>query len=138
MTEINPQSDLPPQQAGEERPHKPADDREEVYYNGSPLLRGELGRFFLFALIGLVLIVGPLLLRFMAEVRVPWWLLLILIIAGVATILFPVMMLKTITYRISNYRIDYERGLFSKNIDTLELWHVEDVSLHQSLLDRML
>ena len=40
-------------------------------------------------------------------------------------------------YRISNYRIDYERGVLSKNIDTLELWHVEDIQFHQSLIDRL-
>ena len=40
--------------------------------------------------------------------------------------------------RVTNYRIDYERGLLSKNIDTLELWHVEDLRFHQSLVDRLL
>ena len=138
MTQSNPQSDLPAQQSEEDHPHKPADDREEVYYNGSPMLRGEVGRFLVFLLIGLVLIIGSILLRFKADVRMPWWLLLIFIIAGVIVICFPILMLKTVTYRISNYRIDYERGVLSKNIDTLELWHVEDVSLHQSLLDRIL
>ena len=45
---------------------------------------------------------------------------------------------RSMRYRISNYRIDYERGVFSKDIDTLELWHVEDLKFHQSLLDRIL
>jgi uncharacterized membrane protein YdbT with pleckstrin-like domain len=53
-------------------------------------------------------------------------------------VLIPIIMVKTYRYRISNYRIDYERGLLSRNIDTLELWHVEDISFHQSLLDRIL
>jgi len=119
-------------------PHKPPDDREEVYYSGSPLLRGELGRFFLFALIGAVLIAGSLLLKFMTETPMPGWLVFALILIGIVLVAWPILMLKTITYRISNYRIDYERGLLSKNIDTLELWHVEDVRLHQSLLDRIL
>jgi len=132
--------DVMPQPASidSQRPHKPADDTEEVYYQGSPLLRGEIGRFLLFVIFGLVLMVGPILLRTMADVHVPWWLLLASIAIGALLIAFPVMMLKTVTYRISNYRIDYERGVFSKNIDTLELWHVEDVRLHQSLMDRIL
>jgi hypothetical protein len=50
----------------------------------------------------------------------------------------PVLMAKSIRYRVSNYRIDYERGFFSRDIDTLELWHVEDLHFHQSLLDRLL
>src|SRR5439155_5522206 len=89
-------------------------------------------------LIGALLIVGSLLLKFMAGAPMPGWLVLVLILIGVVLIAWPIMMLKTVTYRISNYRIDYERGVFSKNIDTLELWHVEDVRLHQSLMDRIL
>ena len=39
--------------------------------------------------------------------------------------------------RITNYRIDLERGIFSKRIDTLELWHVNDVAFRQSFFDRI-
>jgi uncharacterized membrane protein YdbT with pleckstrin-like domain len=86
-----------------------------------------------------VLIIGPLLLRFTSlDVRIPWWLLLAFAVLGLIVIGFPVLMLRSVRYRVSNYRIDFERGLISKNIDTLELWHVEDVKLHQSLLDRIL
>jgi membrane protein YdbS with pleckstrin-like domain len=138
MTQTNPQSDLPPQQAVKEAPHKPADDREEVYYDGSPLLRGELGKFSIYFLIAMVLIIGPLVLRFAADVRIPALVLAILILIGLLVLFFPILKLKTIKYRISNYRIDFERGLIAKNIDTLELWHVEDVRLHQSMLDRLL
>ena len=139
MTQTDAQSNLPPEPSGGERPHRAADDREEVYYKGSPLLRGEVGRFLIFLIVGMVLIAGPLLLRFTSlDVRIPWWLLLIFVILGLMVIVFPALMLRTITYRISNYRIDFERGILSKNIDTLELWHVDDVKLHQSLLDRML
>ena len=42
------------------------------------------------------------------------------------------------SYRITNYRIDFERGWLSTTIDTMELWHVEDLKFHQSLLERML
>jgi hypothetical protein len=41
-------------------------------------------------------------------------------------------------YRITNYRIDFERGWLGKTIDTLELWHVEDIRYHQTFLDRLL
>jgi membrane protein YdbS with pleckstrin-like domain len=138
MTQVNPQSDLPPQGNLNEHPHKPADDREEVYYAGSPLLRGELGRCALYFVIGTVVIIGAILLQTMTEVHMPWWLMTLLILVGLAVIFWPVLLLKTIKYRISNYRIDFERGLIAKNIDTLELWHVEDVRLHQSVLDRLL
>jgi membrane protein YdbS with pleckstrin-like domain len=138
MTQMNPQSDLPPQQSVSDAPHKPADDREEVYYDGSPLVRGELGHFSLFFIIGILLVIAPLILRFGFDFRIPWAVIAILILIGLIVIVFPVLKLKTIKYRISNYRIDFERGLIAKNIDTLELWHVEDVRLHQSMLDRLL
>jgi len=32
----------------------------------------------------------------------------------------------------------WEFNLLSKNIDTLELWHVEDINFHQSLIDRLM
>jgi uncharacterized membrane protein YdbT with pleckstrin-like domain len=60
------------------------------------------------------------------------------IVVGLLVMLIPWIMTKTLRYRVSNYRIDFERGLLSRSIDTLELWHVEDISFHQSLLDRML
>ena len=41
------------------RPHKPADDKEEVYFEGSPLLRGDLGRLFIFAIIAAILVAIP-------------------------------------------------------------------------------
>ena len=67
-----------------------------------------------------------------------WWLTLIFILAGLACFIVPWLRTKMIRYRISNYRIDYERGLLGKNIDTLELWHVEDIRFNQTLIDRIL
>ena len=117
-------------------------DREEVYFDGSPLLRAELGRVFVWALIGVVLIAIPFLWPkwHWAAQKLPmrWWMTTVLVLLGLAVLFWPMLMIRTIRYRISNYRIDYERGVLSKNIDTLELWHVEDIHFHQSLLDRIL
>ncbi len=131
--------DLPIQNDPEnQRPHKPADDREEVYYQGSPLLRGEVGRLMLFWIIGLIILAIPIVLRVFQNEWPFWAITLACVIVGIILLLVPVVIVKTVRYRISNYRIDYERGLLSRNIDTLELWHVEDISFHQSLLDRIL
>jgi hypothetical protein len=120
----------------DDSPHKVADDQEEVYFSGSPLLRGDLLALGTHAIMGLVLIAVP----FVAGNRwtVPWFVYLVGMLAGLAVIGWPVLMVRCIRYRISNYRIDYERGLLSKHIDTLELWHVEDIKFDQSLLARML
>jgi len=121
-------------------PHKPADDREEVYFEGSPMVRGDMAKVSLFFLIGVVLIAAPLALMLLSKEHhspLPWWGSLALVVIGLLFILIPYLNLKRIRYRISNYRIDYERGLMSKTIDTLELWHVEDIKFHQSFFDRI-
>src|SRR5439155_17136136 len=59
----NPVSSIPAQPApvGDERPHRPADDTEQVYYEGSPMIRGEIGHFFLWTILCLLLIAVPIL-----------------------------------------------------------------------------
>lgn len=151
MTSFDPNAPLPntapqaqsPQQA---TAHRPPDDAEEIYYEGSPLLRGALGKGFLWISCGVILIVvaiAGVIYRFDHGApawvhQVPWWAYLILAVIGFCLILVPLIQSKTVRYRVSNYRIDYERGLFGRDINTLELWHVEDVSFHQSFIDRLL
>src|SRR5579863_6289633 len=135
MTNTNNPSEVPPaveQTVQPEAPHRPPDDVEETYYEGSPLLRGEMGKGLLWILIGLIFIAGAIAIPiFLPKAHVPWWVELILVLIGLGLVLVPVIQTKTIRYRVTNYRIDYERGIFSKDIDTLELWHVEDIRFHQ-------
>ena len=118
-------------------PHAPPEDIEETYYEGSPLLRGALGKGILWIIAGLILIAIAIASMIM-DWKFPWWLSLALVVVGLIIILIPVIQTKAIRYRITNYRVDYERGLLSKDINTLELWHVEDLRFHQNLLDRIL
>jgi len=118
-------------------PHAPPDHDEIVYYEGSPLVRGSLGHLFAFGFIGLILIALPVC-SWLFHWGFPVLLDAILIFCGIMTFLGPAARTKTVRYRITNYRIDYERGLLARNIDTLELWHVEDLHFHQSLLGRLL
>jgi membrane protein YdbS with pleckstrin-like domain len=128
---------------GGEAPHKPADDTEQVYFEGSPMLRGEIGRGLLYILGGLLLIALPIVwgvLRGRQNEPNPWWpwyVILACVVIGLILISIPFLWAKTVRYRIGNYRIDFERGIFSKSIDTLELWHVDDLSFHQSFLARL-
>ncbi len=121
----------------EVHPHTPADDREEIYFEGSPLLRGDLGRLFIAAVIAALFVAIPVLNHRFGWFPMRPWVWLIFIGLAIICLLIPVIMIRMIRYRITNYRIDYERGLLSKNIDTLELWHVEDIHFHQSLIDRL-
>ena len=122
------------------RADTPAAEEEKVYFEGSPLVRGHLSQLFIFGLIGALLIAIPFLWRYWQET---WpfgtmWSAFIFILAGLIFWVIPVLAAKTIRYRISSYRIDFERGLLGKKIDTMELWHVDDIKFNQSFLDRML
>ena len=44
----------------------------------------------------------------------------------------------TLKFLITTRAIDVESGLFSKNIETLQLWRVRDLEFHQTMTDRLL
>ena len=119
-------------------PHRATEDREEVYFEGSPLLRGELGKFFLLWVLGLALIASPILWWVFKGTWPHWIFTLVAALLGVLIMWIPIIIMRSVRYRISNYRIDYERGILGKKIDTLELWHVDDIRMEQSFLERML
>lgn len=125
------------QPAPDDRPHKPAGDSEEVYFEGSPLLRAEMGRVIAWGLGGVVLLAIPIANWLYFKREWPWWLNLGLIVIALVLFCVPMMLRKTLRYRITNYRIDITTGVFSRNVETLELWHVEEPRLHQSLLNRL-
>lgn len=115
----------------------PAPDVEVVFYEGSPKLRGELGLVFqCLAAAAVVIGIGVALTMFMNSF--PWWGLAIAILVGLLVLILPLLLVRKNRYKISNYRIDYEQGLISKRIDTIELWHVDDVQMRQSVIDRMM
>ncbi len=134
MTTSNPPGDT----TSDALPHKPADDSEQVYFEGSPLLRGQVASTAAWEIIGLLMIVAPLAWRIFNGAWPAAWVTLILILLGLLLWAVPLIRVKSQRYRVTNYRIDFERGLLSKTIDTLELWHVEDIRFHQSLLERIL
>jgi uncharacterized membrane protein YdbT with pleckstrin-like domain len=45
---------------------------------------------------------------------------------------------KSLRYKITERTIDYETGLLSRRIETLQLWRVQDIDFRQSLIQRML
>jgi len=116
--------------------HAEPGDQEEVYFEGSPPSRGFIRAMVMWGLIGLILIAGGV--YFALQHIGPWWIWLLMVGTGALIQCIPNLLAKSIRYRITNYRIDFERGLLSRNIDTIELWHVEDLHFHQSLLDRIL
>jgi uncharacterized membrane protein YdbT with pleckstrin-like domain len=44
---------------------------------------------------------------------------------------------KNTVYRITNDRIEFERGIFSKSVQNMDLWRVKDIDFNQSLVQRL-
>jgi len=117
----------------------PTGDVETIYFQGSPMLRGELMKTTFWLVSGLLIAALPSLIWvFKFDDFKIWWFWAISIFIGAIVVAVPIVVTKRIKYRISNYRIDREIGLLSKKIDTLELWHVEDIQFNQSMIDRIL
>jgi membrane protein YdbS with pleckstrin-like domain len=117
----------------------PRDNEEEtVYYEGSPAVRGHIARLLLFGLIGAALIAIPIAWRYVKGYWPLWWIVLLCVVAGILVWLIPTLAVKALRYRISSFRIDFEKGLLGKKIDTLELWHVDDIQFQQSFFERLL
>src|SRR5207249_954048 len=97
--------------------HKATGDQEEVYYEGSPLIRGSFGRVFLHGLIGIAIMslifVLPRLFKSFENFGHKGIVYMILVVVGLIVLLVPIVSIKRLRYRISNYRIDFERGLLS-------------------------
>jgi membrane protein YdbS with pleckstrin-like domain len=134
------QANLPP--GGKVPPPHPdpdvsaADDTQIIYYDGSPKLRGELGLLFTWFLIGVVIVAVPILILYFGGQISRWFVVLGALIA-IGCWFMPGLLVRREHFRITNYRIDMERGLLFKDLETLELWHVEDLSLRQSPIDRI-
>jgi len=114
-------------------PENMADTDEVVYFQGSPALRGSLGIVIFTGLLGVAALVAGVAFHARGAWILPAGILIAAILPAITVI-----QIRSVRYRISSYRIDFERGVLSKTIDTLELWHVEDIKFHQSLLDRIL
>ena len=127
-----------PDAPGDAQPHRPADDTEQVYYEGSPMIRAQMGTLFFWTLLAAILIAAPIVYRLLRGWWWPWYVTTGLIVVGLLLLVIPVLIVKQFRYRISNYRIDFERGLLGKKIETMELWHVDDIKFQQSFFDRLM
>ncbi len=66
-----------------------------------------------------------------------WWVNLTLVVIGLLVILIPFILVRRCGTASATTGSTTSRGLMSKSIDTLELWHVDDIKFHQSFFDRM-
>jgi membrane protein YdbS with pleckstrin-like domain len=139
MTESNETTPVPSSEsAADHAPHRPSGDEEIVYYEGRPLLRGDQAKAGIMLIIGVGLIALPILAWLFEWTWWNGWLTLISLLLAAIVIVVPMLAMRAIRYRVTSYRIDYERGILTKRIDTMELWHVEDIKFEQGLMDRIM
>ena len=149
MTQSNPQG--PTQSATPQPPnhnqgpggpggpgHVGAPDHEIVYYEGRPLLRADQAKAAFWLFVGIALIALPILAHMFEWTWWRTWMTIAAVIVAILAFVLPWLVIRATRYRITSYRIDFERGIFTKHIDTLELWHVDDIKFEQGLVDRMM
>lgn len=71
-------------------------------------------------------------------VRVCYWAGVLIVLVAVMRAVFRILYLKSVFYQISADRIEWNRGIFSRKVDNLDMFRVIDVKLRRSLLDCLL
>jgi hypothetical protein len=66
------------------------------------------------------------------------WPLWVLGLVGLPGIAWTVLQHLTTRYKVTTQRVEFERGVLSKTVDSLELWRVLDVRYKQTVFDRIL
>ncbi len=64
-------------------------------------------------------------------------LLLCLLVIPIPWALYRLLATKTTRFTLTNQRLKMESGIFSKSMDTLELYRIQDLSLHRTFLQRI-
>lgn len=121
-----------PQQPSDRKPPTPTE--EEVFFDGSPSWVGRTGPLLISFAIAALLVVIPIILQLMGHGQ--WWAIAGGIVLAIIVLMLQVLVQQSLRYRITNYRIDYQRGLLTRQIDSVELWYVDHINFRQSLLER--
>jgi membrane protein YdbS with pleckstrin-like domain len=60
-----------------------------------------------------------------------------LMAAAAIVFLFKIIKLKSVRYRVTTDRIEWTRGIFSRNVDNIDMFRIVDMSMHRSFSDRL-
>ena len=126
----------PPMVADARVTHNP-EMQEQVIYDGPVSWIGRRWAFFWTYLLALLLIIVPIGIRIWTQINEPWWVIAGAVILAVVLVVGQGFYHGTMRFRITNYRIDYERGMLTRKIDSLELWYIDHINFRQTLLERM-
>lgn len=117
-------------------PERKAPDEEQVFYDGPPSWTGRAGAIFISFIVAALLVVVPIILQLAGHGQ--WWLIAGGVVLAIVVLMLQVLLQRSLRYRITNYRIDFQRGLLTRQIDSLELWYVDHINFRQGLLERII
>ena len=133
-----------------QRPKQPKSDIDsKLYFQGAPSLLALLGTIItnavILAIFGFLAFfpmewLGKLATQPMGQMIAkyrPLVFIAVLVVIGISVI-WEILKLKAISYTITNDRIEFERGVFSRKTDNLDLFRIRDLALNRSLTDRLL
>ncbi len=105
---------------------------EKLVWEGSPKWQADFG---FLVLSGLIILGGlaqmVMLFRF-------WYVGLAMVFIGALMIVGIRLKRRHQRYKITNLILEFQEGVFSTNIDNMELWRINDIGYHQNLFDKIL
>lgn len=108
---------------------------QQVLYEGIGKHSAILGRYLAWSLVVVAGAAGGFALtRVEMLAAYPLWL---LGVVGLPGLVWTYLRNVTNRYKVTTERVEFERGILGKDVDSLELWRVLDVRYQQSLLDRI-
>jgi membrane protein YdbS with pleckstrin-like domain len=116
------------------------DEEKTILYEGSPSWRAYFGTYALICLITPIVAAAAL----YGAMKLEWTgvhkalALLVPLAVGGVVFFTTTLVRRSEKVRMTNRSVETESGVFSKNIDVLEIWRVRDVRYKQSFLDRIL
>lgn len=129
-----PQAAAPPQ-AQPPAGSSPTQATDEVLYEGIAKHSANIGTYLMWvAVCVLGGVLAYALLQLEALKDKPMWL---LALVGTPMLLGAYLQHITTRYKISRRRVEFQKGVITRKLDSLELWRVLDVHYEQSLLDRI-
>jgi uncharacterized membrane protein YdbT with pleckstrin-like domain len=115
-----------------------AKSAEEIFYEGSVLHRTFIGEHIVYGLVAFVGVFMAIYGGAVKQITPLIYLGLALLLLGVISSLVRVVKTSSLRWKITDQRVQTERGIFSKSVEVLQLWRIEDIQYSQSLIQRML
>ena len=128
-------SAAPPPQAQPPAGSSPSQAIDEVYFEGIAKHSANIGTYLMW--VGVCILGGAIaygLLQIQALSDKPLWL---LALVGTPMLLWAYLKHISTRYKVSRRRVELQRGVITRRLDSLELWRVLDVRYEQSILDRI-